>query len=97
MSDIEQLEAAREAAWRELDAAERAIPDCEHVRAWRHHIDTARAAHRKAIKAAEAARDADPRPASMLQPCTFNDDGVEPAAEPDGQEPLFELTPEVAA
>lgn len=95
-ADLEALEAAREAAWRELDAAERAIPDCPHVHAWRDRIDAAREAHRQALRAAEAARGADPRPASMLQPCTFSDDGLEPSPQLEGQEALFELGIEAA-
>lgn len=78
------LEAAREQAWRELDAAERAIPDCPHVRAWRQRIDTARDEYRKAIKAAEAA--APPRAGAPLTPLP-----AVPEPELDGQEALFDL------
>ena len=89
-ADLEQAEAAREAAWQELDAAERAIPDCPHVRAWRHRIAAAREAHRKAIRAAEAA--AGPRAGAPLSPLP-----AEPEPQLDGQEALFELGTEAAA
>lgn len=78
------LEAAREAAWRELDAAERAFPDCPHVRAWRDRIDAAREAHRQAVRAAEAA--AGPRMGAPLSSLP-----AEPEPQLEGQEALFEL------
>ena len=53
-----------EAAWRELDAAERAIPDCDQVRAWRQRVEDARRAHRAALSAVDEAprREAEPPP-----------------------------------
>ena len=50
MTDLARLDAAREAAWRELNAAERALPDCEHVTAWKEQIAAARKAHQAAIR-----------------------------------------------
>lgn len=47
---LKQAEAAREAAWAVLDAAHRAIPDCEHVAAWRERIELAKKAHQAAIR-----------------------------------------------
>lgn len=83
------LEAAREAAWRELDAAERAIPDCPLVRAWRDRIDAARETHRKATRAAEAA--AGPSTGALLSSLP-----TEPEPQLEGQEALFELGTEAA-
>lgn len=86
---LEALEAAREAAWRELDTAERSIPDCDHNRAWRQRIDVAREEYRKAIKAAEAA--AGPRVGAPLSSLP-----AEPEPPLDGQEALFELGADAA-
>ena len=78
-----------EQAWRELDAAERAFPDCDHVRAWRQRVEDARRAHRAALSAVDeaAAREAEPPPVLPSLP-------LEP--EPDDGA-LFPLTPERAA
>ena len=93
MSDLEQLEAVREAAWREYDAAQRAIPDCEHVRAWRQRIADAGGKHQAAIRARDRAfREqetppaAEPAAAPAAIPAT-----PEPAPAPAQQESLFEL------
>ncbi len=88
-ADLAALDAAREQAWRELDAAERAIPDCPHVRAWQARVAAAREAHRKAIRAAEAA--AGERTGAPLQSLP-----AEPEPQLEGQEALFELGTEAA-
>jgi len=96
MNELGQLEAAREAAWREYDAAHRAIPDCEHVRAWRQDIAEARSRHQAAILAHRAALAAQERvtagdgeaaPAVTPEPCSA---APEPAPAPCVQESLFE-------
>lgn len=87
--DLDALDAARESAWRELDAAERAMPDCQHNRAWRLRIDVARDEYRKALKAAEKAAGA-----SAGVPLTSLPAAPEPQL--DGQEALFELGTEAA-
>ena len=51
-----------EQAWRELDAAERAIPDCPHVIAWREQIAAARKRYRAALRASDAAARTSPEP-----------------------------------
>jgi hypothetical protein len=73
-----------EAAWRELDAAERAFPDCEHVRAWQQRVADARGKHRAALAAVDeaAAREAEPVPVPSSLPS-------EP--EPDDDGALFPL------
>jgi hypothetical protein len=53
--DLEALDAAREAAWQRYDAAHRALPGCEHVRAWQEEIRQAGAAHQAAIRAYDKA------------------------------------------
>ena len=96
MNEAGELEAAREAAWRDYDAANRAIPDCEHVRAWRQQIADARTkhqaairAHRKALTAQEKA-EASKAEAAAVEPEPVP---VEPATTPapDVQESLFEV------
>ena len=93
-----ELEAAREAAWRDYDHANRAIPDCEHVRAWRQQIAEARTkhqvairAHRKALAAQEKAEAATVEPEPV--PVTPRPAPVAPATTPapDVQESLFEV------
>ena len=58
------LDAAREAAWQALDAAERAYPRCEHVREWEASVKAARERHRAALSAVDEAprREAEPPP-----------------------------------
>lgn len=54
-SEVQRLVAAREVAWGEYDAACRALPDCEHVRAWHEEMAAARRKHLEAIRAVERA------------------------------------------
>lgn len=51
-----------EQAWRELDAAERALPDCEHVRDWKAQIAAARERYRAVLRSADAAETMRPKP-----------------------------------
>lgn len=53
--DLSSLVAARQAAWLELDAIQRDLPTCEHVRAWQAEIRDAQAKYRAAIRAADRA------------------------------------------
>ena len=91
-----ELEAAREAAWRDYDHANRAIPDCEHVRAWRQQIAEARTKHQAAIRAHRAGLAAQEKAeASKAEPVpvTPRPAPVAPATTPapDVQESLFEV------
>jgi hypothetical protein len=74
------LDAAREAAWKALDAAERAFPQCEHIREWRQRVDDARADLRAVLAAVDeaATRGAEPPPASSSLPAVPEpaDDGA---------------------
>jgi hypothetical protein len=85
VSTLEELEDAREAAWREYDTVARDFPDCEHTRAWRQEVAAARVKHHAAIRACDRVkteREASPPPAPeppVLQV---------PA---DSQEPLFDF------
>ena len=69
-----------ETAWRVLDAAERAFPDCEHVRDWRQRVEDARRAHRAALSAVDQApaREAEPVPVPPSLPAVPepDDDGA---------------------
>jgi hypothetical protein len=53
--DLSLLVAAREAAWMDLDALQRDLPACEHVRAWQQEIRDAQSRHRDAIRAVDRA------------------------------------------
>jgi hypothetical protein len=53
--DLSPLVAAREAAWADLDALQRDLPACEHVRAWQAEVRGAQARHRETIRAVERA------------------------------------------
>jgi hypothetical protein len=93
MSDLEHLEADRETAWREYNAAHRAIPDCEHVQAWRQRIADAGSKHQAAIRARDRAireQEAPPAAEPMAAPAAIP--AAPPAAPaPARQESLFEL------
>ena len=96
MSGVGELEAAREAAWRDYDHANRAIPDCEHVRAWRQQIAEARTKHQAAIRAHRAGLAAQEKAeASKAEPVpvTPKPAPVVPATAPapDVQESLFDV------
>jgi hypothetical protein len=67
-TDPGHLEAACEQAWRELDAAERAMPHCEHVTAWIQRKQEARRKHLAALHALDAAGTADPAGAAAVPP-----------------------------
>jgi len=77
------VSAALEQAWRELDAAERAIPDCPHVRAWKGQITAARERYRAALRTTDAEAASNRRPgdatcgnAELPQVRSFDDDGA---------------------
>jgi len=53
--DLSRLVAAREAAWMDLDALQRDLPACEHVKAWQAEIRGAQSRHREAIRAVDRA------------------------------------------
>lgn len=77
-------EAAARAAWHELDAAERAFPECEHVREWRALVGAARARHRAALAAVDAAAARGPEPVPSPS-------SLPPAPEPADEGALFPL------
>ena len=55
-TDEEKLAALTQTArqaWERLDAAHRSMPDCEHNQAWERDIETAQAAHVKALRACD--------------------------------------------
>jgi hypothetical protein len=79
--------AAARAAWLELDAAERAFPECEHIREWRALVGAARVRHRAALSAldAAAARGHELRaaPSSLpLEPAPVDDGALFPLEHP---------------
>lgn len=87
MTDLTALIAARETAWLAYDKAQRGIPDCEHVEAWKAEVKAARAKHDKALRELDkaiAAQEAVPEPPPEPDPPSVPDDPLE-------QEPLFEI------
>lgn len=86
MADLEALEAAREQAWRDYDTIARALPDCEHNRAWQEQIAAAARKRQEAVREYDRALAAQATTAAEARPEPASPSLPEDASH---QEPLF--------